>query len=92
MNQNSIRAVFLNVQRSILQKRTPEGESVVLDRRTRCKFVLPALTHALNEHQENVSATSPTYGNFGAMLTNCQGRTFSATDRNLLSSGENKSL
>jgi hypothetical protein len=54
-------------------------------------FVFPASAHALNEHQGNVSAHSPSYGNFGAMLTNGQGHTFSATDRNLLSGAENKS-
>jgi hypothetical protein len=92
MNQNSIRTVFLNVQRSILQAKTLKGESVELDRPTRRKFVFPALAHALNEYQENVSAPSPSYGNFSAMLTNCQGHTFSATDRNLLGGAENKSL
>ena len=93
MKQNSIRTVFLNLQPSVLQARTLEEESVELDKTTRRKFPPPpALAHALNEHQQNVSARSPSYGNFGAMLTNGQEHTFSATDRNLLSGAENKSL
>ena len=73
MHQNSIRTVFLNLQRSILRARNPEGQSDELDRHTRRKFVFPALAYALNEHQGNVSAHSPSYGNFGAMFTNGPG-------------------
>jgi hypothetical protein len=83
--------VFPNLQRSIVGAQNPEGESIELDRPTRHNFVFPTLAHALNEHQENVSARSPSDRNFGAMLTNSQGHTFSATDRNLLSGAENKS-